>query len=277
MSNDGSVHEDRPNRPSVTQFLARQPRDPLPAQAKKPRSLQATDEADAARGVVVRYVERNFTIYRAVVDRLRAGERLRIEDKLGAYELTADELRTALAAAVATPSYLTGTASTPGGCYYTWSRGAPPSMSPYRVGAAPATPRMAERQQLRLYVEELLIEAEVLAVDPEGITRLDGRRAPVRATRASSAEVGWECEVRVDGRSTGERRLADVYVVAEVAPHANDIVRLRSWDAIAVRPLLTGRPYYGVPGNFGWTHGLRLDLLDPRVAELAIDLTPRLW
>jgi len=35
--------------------------------------------------------------------------------------------------------------------------------------------------------------------------------------------VGWECEVRLDGRATGERRLADMYIVAEVAPNANDI------------------------------------------------------
>lgn len=83
--------------------------------------------------------------------------------------------------------------------------------------------------------------------------------------------------MRLDGRATGERRLADMYVVAEVAPNANDIVRLRAWNASSVRPLLTGRPDYGVPGNFGWRHGLRLDLLDPQVAELAEDLTPRLW
>lgn len=105
------------SRVSVTQFPARLPRDPLPPQAKKARSLRAADAADATRGVVVGYAERNFTIYRAVVDRLQAGERLRIEDKTGVYELTADELRDALGAAVSTSSYQAGTASMPAGCY----------------------------------------------------------------------------------------------------------------------------------------------------------------
>ncbi len=126
-------------------------------------------------------------------------------------------------------------------------------------------------------VEQLLIEAEVLAKDDEGITWLDGRRAAVRATRGTRPQVGWECEIEANGRRTRQRRLADVYVVAEIAPDSNDIVRLRAWDAAKVRPLLRGTPDYGVPGNFGWTHGLELDLTDPTVDELGVDLTPRLW
>jgi hypothetical protein len=123
----------------------------------------------------------------------------------------------------------------------------------------------------------MLIDADLLTVDDEGITLLDGRRAGVRSTRGNRAQVGWECEVEADGRRTGARRLADVYVVAEVAGDSDDIVRLRAWEAATVRPLLRGKPDYGVPGNFGWTHGLELDLTDPQVAELATDLTRRLW
>jgi len=88
--------------------------------------------------------------------------------------------------------------------------------------------------------------------------------------------VGWECEVEVEGHRTGERRLADTYLVAEVASDSNDIVRLRAWDAASIRPLLIGKPSHD-RGNPGWTHGLRLNLNDPDVGRLATDLTPRLW
>ncbi len=115
-----------------------------------------------------------------MVDRLRDGERLRIESRDAAFELTSDELCLVLEGAVSTPSYLTGTTSMPGGCYYTWSRGAPPAMERFRVGRGQPTSELKARQGLHRDIEELLIEADILTIDAEGITRLDGRLAPVR-------------------------------------------------------------------------------------------------
>lgn len=72
------------------------------------------------RGVVFAYGNANPTFYRAVIDRLAPGERVRnVTTNHGAFEYTRDEFLATLPDIASSNSYTIGTTSAPGACRYT--------------------------------------------------------------------------------------------------------------------------------------------------------------
>ena len=105
-------------------FRDRRPSTELDSRATFPRTLRLPAPDEAARGIVIAYATANFTVYRAVVERLGMTERFRMETQFGAYEMSRAEFETAFPSIAACASYLTGSASMPGKCYYV--QGPPP-------------------------------------------------------------------------------------------------------------------------------------------------------
>lgn len=99
----------------------------MPQTATVPRSLRLPSPDEAAAGIVIAYQTANFAVYRAVVDRLRAGERFRMETSFGAYEMSKVEFERAFPNIVASSSYSTGAPSMPGRCYHVV--GPPPTVA----------------------------------------------------------------------------------------------------------------------------------------------------
>lgn len=87
--------------------------------ASKPWQQQPVTEAQAARGVVFAYTTANPAFYRAVIDRLRPGEKVRNVSNHGTYEYGREEFLATLPEIARTASYRTGTPSAPGSCRYT--------------------------------------------------------------------------------------------------------------------------------------------------------------
>ena len=97
----------------------------LDARARFPKSLRLPTPTEAARGIAVAYATANFAVYRAVVERLAPTDRFRMETQFGAFEMSRREFETAFPSIIATASYLTGSPSMPGRCYFV--QGPPPA------------------------------------------------------------------------------------------------------------------------------------------------------
>jgi hypothetical protein len=109
---------------AIELFAARRPMLPLDGRATLPRTLRLPTEAERSRGVVVAYATANWTVYRAVIDRLGRNERFRMETQFGNFEMSRGEFERAFSRIVQTASYQTGSPSMPGRCYYV--QGPPP-------------------------------------------------------------------------------------------------------------------------------------------------------
>lgn len=107
-----------PANVTVVRFAERISKWPLPPNARLPRSLRQPTPDEQERGIVVAYENRNFAIYRAIIDRLGPNERFRMETQFGAFEMSADEVRANFPGIVNSESYLSGPPSQPGSCYY---------------------------------------------------------------------------------------------------------------------------------------------------------------
>lgn len=105
-------------------FLDRTPLSDVDPRATFPKTLRLPAPEEAARGIVIAYATANFTVYRAVIERLAPTERFRMETQFGAFEMSRREFETAFAAITATASYRTGSLSMAGRCYYV--QGPPP-------------------------------------------------------------------------------------------------------------------------------------------------------
>lgn len=113
-------------------FRDRRPSTELDPRATFPISLRLPTPEEAARGIVIAYATANFTVYRAVIERLAPTERFRMETQLGVFEMSRREFETTFASIAATASYRTGSPSMPGRCYYV--QGPPPAgASVFRV------------------------------------------------------------------------------------------------------------------------------------------------
>ncbi len=99
-------------------FRDRVPASDVHPSATFPRTLRLPTPAETARGIAIAYSTANFTVYRAVVDRLRPGERFRVETQFGAYEIPRQGFETAFPGIVSSSSYRTGSDSMPNRCYY---------------------------------------------------------------------------------------------------------------------------------------------------------------
>lgn len=99
-------------------FRGRVPRTAVHPRARFPRTLRAPSPEEAGRGVAVAYSSANFMVYRAIVDRLSAGERFRVETRRGAYEIPAERFALAFPGIAASRSYREGSDSMPNACYY---------------------------------------------------------------------------------------------------------------------------------------------------------------
>ena len=112
---------------------------PLPPglddRAGVPRSHRPPTAGEEARGVVVAYANANPTFYRALIERLRPGEKFRHETPLGTFEMTRDEFEAALRAMVRSASYQRGTDGAPGAARYVTGR-VPKPLARYRVDTA---------------------------------------------------------------------------------------------------------------------------------------------
>ena len=69
-------------------FRDRYPATDVPASATFPRSLRAPTPDELADDIVIAYGSANFTVYRAVIDRLRPGEAFGMETRAGTYVMT---------------------------------------------------------------------------------------------------------------------------------------------------------------------------------------------
>jgi hypothetical protein len=99
-------------------FRDRIPAGDVPGSATFPSTLRLPMADEAAAGVAVAYEVSNFAVYRAVVERLRSGERFRMETSFGTYVLTREEFEENFPNIVRSASYSTGSPSMPGRCYY---------------------------------------------------------------------------------------------------------------------------------------------------------------
>jgi hypothetical protein len=114
-----------PRRFPADPFLDRRPSTAIDPRATFPRTLRLPSPDEAARGIAIAYATANFTVYRAVVERLRPAERFRMETQFGAFEMSRAEFEQAFPGIVASASYATGSDSMPGRCYYV--QGPPPT------------------------------------------------------------------------------------------------------------------------------------------------------
>jgi hypothetical protein len=109
---------------------------PLPAglddRAGFPRSHRPPSATEAARGVAIAYASHSPTFYRALIERLRPGEKFRLETQFGAFEMTRGEFETALPSMVRSNSYQQGTDGAPGAARYVTGR-VPRTIEQYRV------------------------------------------------------------------------------------------------------------------------------------------------
>jgi hypothetical protein len=99
-------------------FKDRMPDREVPSSATFPRSLRLPTPTELADGVVIAYGNANFTVYRAFIDRLRPGERFRMETHLSVYVMSRSDFDSGLPGLVNSPSYQTGSPSMPDRCYY---------------------------------------------------------------------------------------------------------------------------------------------------------------
>ena len=99
-------------------FRDRVPASDVPGTATIPRSLRLPSPNEAAAGIAIAYQTANFAVYRAVIERLRPGERFRMETSFDTYEMSKTEFERAFPNIVASSSYSTGAPSMPGRCYY---------------------------------------------------------------------------------------------------------------------------------------------------------------
>jgi hypothetical protein len=99
---------DRPHPPGVD-----------PRAATPWRGGRDVTPAQAARGVVYAYATANPTFFRALIDRLEPGEKVRnITSNHGNFEYSKEEFLATLPDIAASASYRTGTTSAPGACRY---------------------------------------------------------------------------------------------------------------------------------------------------------------
>ena len=105
-------------------FRDRTPTTAIDARAAFPITLRMPNADEAARGIAIAYATANWTVYRAVIERLRPAERFRMETQFGVYEMSRAEFEREFASIVATASYSTGSPSMLGKCYYV--QGPPP-------------------------------------------------------------------------------------------------------------------------------------------------------
>ena len=103
---------------AVAAFLDRRPRREVPARATVPKTIREATEEERRRGVAVAYATANFTVYRAIVDRLAPGERLRMETQFGVYEFSAADFYEAFPGIAASASFTTGAPSMLDKAYY---------------------------------------------------------------------------------------------------------------------------------------------------------------
>ncbi len=115
----------------VQPVLDRTPSSDVHPQSRMPNTLRAPTPAEASRGVAIAH----FSVYRGIIARLRPGERFQMETRLGTYEMSARNFEGAFPNIIETPSYLTGTDSTPDGCYYSIPRTPPRQAAPLRVAS----------------------------------------------------------------------------------------------------------------------------------------------
>ena len=101
---------------STDGFKSRAPSSDFSATATFPRTLRLPTPEEMTRGLVVAYAPANFTVYRAVIERLRADDRFRMETQVGDYEMSRAEFEDTFWSIV-TASYRTGSDSMPGRCY----------------------------------------------------------------------------------------------------------------------------------------------------------------
>ncbi len=101
--------------------------------ARLPDRMRDPTDEERARGVAVAYAVKNFTLYRAVVERLDPAESFRIETSKGTFEMTRGQVETTFPWITQTASYLTGPPSAPGTAYYTISGAIPAGAEPFRV------------------------------------------------------------------------------------------------------------------------------------------------
>ncbi len=122
---------------AVPGFMTR----PLPPdvdhRARMPDSLREPTDEEARRGVAVVYRARYFTVYRGVVERLRPGERFRMETDFGTIEISREQFEAAFPKIVASRSYGAGPPSQPGSCWYTVTGRMPGQAQPFLVAEGP--------------------------------------------------------------------------------------------------------------------------------------------
>ena len=109
---------------NVSAFASRPPRVVIDSRAVFPRTLRSPTPDEAKRGIVLAYAPANFAVYRAVIERLGAHERFRMETQFGPYEMSRAEFESSFPWILVTASYSTGSDSMPGKCYYV--QGPPP-------------------------------------------------------------------------------------------------------------------------------------------------------
>ena len=85
---------------SVAAFRDRRPRAEVDPLATFPRTLRAPTPDESRRGVVIAYATANFTVYRALVERLAPAERFRVETQFGPFELSRAEFERAFSSIV---------------------------------------------------------------------------------------------------------------------------------------------------------------------------------
>jgi hypothetical protein len=121
-----------PLQPASLSLLDR----PLPAEVDRhayiPRSYREPSHAEAEHGVVFVYSTANPTFYRAILERLSAGERIRMETHHGMFELSKEEFESALPGIARSKSYRQGSDSAKGSCTYVISR-VPDGLKGFRV------------------------------------------------------------------------------------------------------------------------------------------------
>jgi hypothetical protein len=108
-------------------FTDRVPTTDVHPSATFPRTLRLPTPDEARRGIVVAYAPANFTVYRAVVDRLQPDQRFRMETQFGVYEMSRRQFEETFPGITASRSYRTGSDSMPNKCYYVV--GPPPAAS----------------------------------------------------------------------------------------------------------------------------------------------------
>lgn len=100
-------------------LLGRLPLATLPGRARIPRTLRGATPAEHGRGVVAAYSVGNFTVYRALIDRLRNGEKIRMETtNYDVYEFSRAEFYEHFPAIAASESFRVGPPTSPDACHY---------------------------------------------------------------------------------------------------------------------------------------------------------------